>query len=171
MKNLLAILFRFLQNWTGLRSHKRQYFYIAWAGGLISFLWSGKIAEWFMKFFPSFSHENLDVLNDLVASAENEQKTIIVVALGIVVPLLEELAFRGILWRFLEHTISVVMIRAVLVAMIFSIAHQELPHIIGVFPLALFLSWLRFKSNSIWPGFVAHSINNLLSVLTLMSAA
>lgn len=92
---------------------------------------------------------------------------LMVVSLG---PLVEELLFRGLLLSALMqrwHT----GVAVTLTSLIFALVHLPgldwqwfgLPDLLLLL-LALALAWLRLRSESIWPGVVAHGTNNLLAM-------
>jgi membrane protease YdiL (CAAX protease family) len=93
----------------------------------------------------------------------------LVLMVVIVGPLVEELLFRGVLlsallqrWR----TGWAVLISSLAFALVHlpGLQYQwyALPELAL---LALVLAWLRLRSGSIWPGVVAHGVNNVLGVL------
>jgi membrane protease YdiL (CAAX protease family) len=90
---------------------------------------------------------------------------LLVVSLG---PLVEELLFRGVLLSALLQrwqTGWAVAISSLMFALVHLPGLQwqwfALPDLIL---LALMLCWLRLRSGSIWPGVLAHGVNNLLAV-------
>jgi membrane protease YdiL (CAAX protease family) len=80
-----------------------------------------------------------------------------------VVPFAEELFFRGLGVRAL--TILGSLVAAVGSAVLFGLAHGILVALpaLGFFGLAL--AWLRLRTDSVWPGVVAHAVYNGLGVL------
>ncbi|MGH8158290.1 MAG: lysostaphin resistance A-like protein [Rhodanobacter sp.] len=97
---------------------------------------------------------------------------LVVVSLG---PLVEELLFRGVLlsalWQRWQAGWAVA-----LSSLMFALVHLPglqwqwfaLPDLLL---LALALAWLRLRSGSIWPGVLAHGVNNLLAVVGWFVAA
>jgi membrane protease YdiL (CAAX protease family) len=91
---------------------------------------------------------------------------LMVVSVG---PLVEELLFRGVLLSALLQRWRTGWAVAIS-SLAFTLLHlpglqyqwYALPALIG---MALVLAWLRLRSGSIWPGVIAHSVNNLLGVL------
>ena len=90
---------------------------------------------------------------------------LVVVSLG---PLVEELLFRGVLLSALWQRWQASWAMA-LSSLAFALVHLPglqwqsfaLPNLLL---LALALAWLRLRSGSIWPGVLAHGVNNLLAV-------
>jgi len=91
---------------------------------------------------------------------------LVVVSLG---PVVEELLFRGVLLSTLLQRWGPGWAVAVS-SLMFALVHLPglqwqwfgLPDLLL---LALLLAWLRLRSGSIWPGVLAHGINNLLAVV------
>ena len=91
---------------------------------------------------------------------------LVVVSLG---PMVEELLFRGVLLSTLLKRWGAGW-AALISSLMFALVHLpglqwqwfELPDLLL---LALLLAWLRLRSGSIWPGVLAHGINNLLAVV------
>lgn len=78
----------------------------------------------------------------------------------IVPPLQEELAFRGLIFGGLRTTLGVT--EALLVsAFAFAMLHLSIPALVTHLPLGLYFGWLRYRSNSLWPGVFAHACHNL----------
>jgi membrane protease YdiL (CAAX protease family) len=80
---------------------------------------------------------------------------VVIVALG---PFAEELFFRGL-------GVSVLSVLGTTGAVVASGIAFGLAHglVVGLVPLALFgigLAWVRVRSTSIWPGFIAHALYN-----------
>ena len=91
------------------------------------------------------------------------------VVVVLVVPFVEELFFRGLgvrvlgflgLWPAVVGT-----------AIVFALAHGILVGIPALGFFALALGWVRYRSESVWPGFVAHAAYNLVGILTALYGA
>lgn len=86
----------------------------------------------------------------------------------LVAPFAEELFFRGVGVRVL--TVFGGTAAILLSGIVFGLVHG----ILGALPaLALFgigLAWIRLRSGSVWPGFIAHSVYNGLGILFLIIA-
>lgn len=87
----------------------------------------------------------------------------------LVVPFVEELFFRGLGVRvlgFLGEWPAVVGTAA-----IFAFAHGILVALPALGFFALVLGWVRYRSESVWPGFIAHATYNLVGILTALYGA
>lgn len=100
---------------------------------------------------------------DLFSSAASAPTTAVlaVIALATLVPLAEELLFRGFLFDTLLARVSPPITIAV-TAGVFGIYHGEPGPIAACTVLGLYLGYLRLQSDSIWPTVVIHAGNNLV---------
>lgn len=88
------------------------------------------------------------------------------VLVGGIVPIVEELFFRGVLHHLLRrHFGSILTI--VIGAAIFAVVHFIPPLIPGLFVAGLCLGYLREQSGSIWPGVIFHMLQNTLALLAM----
>lgn len=78
-------------------------------------------------------------------------------------PLVEELAFRGVIYGGLRTSLSVSE-SLVVSAFAFAMIHMSIPTMLTHFPLGLYLGWLRHRSGSLWPGILAHACHNAIFV-------
>ncbi|MCI6159968.1 MAG: type II CAAX endopeptidase family protein [Prevotellaceae bacterium] len=81
-------------------------------------------------------------------------------AIGILVPLSEEIVFRGAILRSLLDFMRNRKYAVILSALIFAVIHlnpAQMPH---AFLMGLLLGWLYMRTGSILPGTVLHVVNN-----------
>jgi membrane protease YdiL (CAAX protease family) len=114
-----------------------------------------------------------ELMNDLVPADASVSYILLAVAfIGIIVPAVEELIFRGMLITWLAER-SGTIAAVVLSALGFSIVHfyfvaTEFEFGIFVtaqiFALGLLLGWLFVWSRSIWPPILLHVVNNIVVV-------
>lgn len=84
-------------------------------------------------------------------------------------PVFEELAFRGLLFGMLRRRFQW-WPAAMLSAALFALAHgYGLIGFLGVFWSGLIWAWAYERTGSLWPGIMAHAINNLLVCLSVMA--
>lgn len=83
-------------------------------------------------------------------------------AIGLLVPLAEELVFRGAVLRVLlnccgdkRHWVAIA-----LSALIFGVAHLNMAQGTHAFLMGLLLGWLYYRTHSIVPGVIVHWVNN-----------
>lgn len=103
----------------------------------------------------------------MIASGNGLVLVSFILAVCVIAPIIEEVIFRGILWRLIEKLIST-NVAWIATSFMFAAAHGDILHIIAVFPLGILFGYLRKKTNNIWAPIVAHAANNLLASLTLI---
>ena len=84
--------------------------------------------------------------------------------LGILTPILEELLFRGVIYKRLKMYCDV-SVAAYIAAIIFAIAHFNLIQGLYAFILGIVLSYIYEKNGSLVDTMVAHSAANMVSVV------
>ncbi|HZK61020.1 MAG TPA: type II CAAX endopeptidase family protein, partial [Anaerovoracaceae bacterium] len=136
---------------------------IFWGLGLMvirAFLAQGLLYLFpFLNFGTEMLQQSL-VTNNLTLSSQ-----IIVIVLGaLVIPVGEELFFRGFLYRWIRNRLSFSM--AVLMsALVFGAFHLIPIQAIMAFPLGLLNAWMFERSRSLWPPIVLHITNNLFTLV------
>lgn len=90
-----------------------------------------------------------------------------IVGVGLLGPLFEEFAFRGLFYGSLRYLLDKHVAIAV-VSSVFTLMHMqyEWPVLFSqVLPMSILLGYVRSETNSIWPGVVLHALNNTGSFL------
>ncbi|HEX7342321.1 MAG TPA: type II CAAX endopeptidase family protein [Rhodanobacteraceae bacterium] len=111
-------------------------------------------------------HQDVTVMGRHVSSGKRLALAALVVC---VVPVVEELIFRGVLLSGLMRRLHVGWAVAIS-AVIFGCAHlpdfgfawYAIPTLVI---LGLVLAWLRLRSRSLWPSIVMHATNNLIATI------
>jgi membrane protease YdiL (CAAX protease family) len=91
------------------------------------------------------------------------------IVIAVVVPVAEELMFRGLGYRLLERYGTAAAI--VGTGVLFGLAHG---YVLGLPDLVFFgiaLAWLRSKTGSVYPGMLVHGTTNALIVLIAAASA
>lgn len=83
-----------------------------------------------------------------------------------VVPLAEELFFRGLGVRALAPLGGAVAVAGTAVA--FALAHGFLTGFPPLFLFGLAVAWVRLRSDSVWPTVIAHGAYNLLGIAAIV---
>jgi membrane protease YdiL (CAAX protease family) len=99
-----------------------------------------------------------------LAGLENHPWPWTIALVVIIPPLVEELAFRGVIYGGLRTSLSVgesLIVSSFAVGMI----HMSFPTMLTHFPLGLYFGWLRHRSGSLWPGMLAHACHNAVFVV------
>ncbi len=86
--------------------------------------------------------------------------------LAIVVPIGEEVFFRGLVYGGLRLRWGAVA-GALASAVFFAAVHLQILHALPIFALGLLLAVLYGRTGTLLPGMVAHGINNVIAVLSL----
>jgi CAAX protease family protein len=102
---------------------------------------------------------------------------VFLVAAAVVAPFVEELFFRGFLFGVYCRR-QPVWLAYVVSSVLFTILHLEPTRMnlqqmaglsIGIFLLALLLAWLYHYTGSLYPGMIAHAVNNAAAALLFYS--
>ncbi|WP_425145801.1 lysostaphin resistance A-like protein [Deinococcus sp.] len=78
---------------------------------------------------------------------------------GLLIPLAEELAFRGLLLRGLERARGP-LFAALVSSLLFTLAHGNPAQMLAIAPIAWVLARAAQHSGSLWTGYVIHALNN-----------
>lgn len=79
-----------------------------------------------------------------------------------VAPFIEELYFRGFVYRTFTKTWPV-WLGSILTALVFSLVHLQLASVIPLFIVGLFLNWAYEKTKSVWVSTGLHMLNNAVA--------
>jgi len=87
-----------------------------------------------------------------------------------IAPVCEEIFFRSFVFMGFLHNMPI-WLAIIASAFLFALVHQDIASFAVLFCIGLALAFLRWYSNSIWPGIIVHALNNgtsaLLIILTL----
>ena len=90
----------------------------------------------------------------------------LLVVAAVLAPIVEELVFRGVLYRAIRSRIGVAS-ATVITALAFSLTHFE-PLLIGVFfAFGLVLAFVAERTDSLYPPIVLHALNNTVAIVLL----
>jgi membrane protease YdiL (CAAX protease family) len=108
--------------------------------------------------------EDVELLKKLFDVGALHQKVAIVVAAGVLGPVVEEMLFRGGMYRGLLRRHGA--LRTVLgIALLFALAHREPRNFLPDFLGGAAMGYLRWASGSIWPPILLHATFNTASVV------
>ena len=94
---------------------------------------------------------------------------LIMIRILVLVPLGEELLFRGALFGWLRTKVSAVWTIA-LTSLLFAAIHQFPIILPAAFLFGVAMGWVRERTGSVVPSIVAHSLNGLLLILLSLGA-
>ena len=81
-------------------------------------------------------------------------------AIVIIAPIGEEVLFRGFFQQFLEKHWKDITKAVLITSLFFAVIHMNTYWLIQIYILGVFLGYLSWKTNSIIPSIILHSINN-----------
>lgn len=117
------------------------------------------------QLFPSFdSNQAQDI--GFAKNLSGIELLVAFVSLVIIVPVFEEIIFRGVLFRGLRKHIAFVP-TMIVVSIVFAVAHLQWNLALDTFALSLALCWLLEKSNSLIPSITLHALKNSVAFLIL----
>lgn len=118
------------------------------------------LVQVFVKFDPNQSQ-------DIGFNAPNSAEFILVfIAIAVLAPLAEELLFRGFIFRGMRQKLPF-WPAALIVSLLFALAHGQVNVGLDVFALSIVLCWLREKTGSLWPGIILHASKNALALILI----
>ena len=114
----------------------------------------------------NFKPQTQGVAKDVIKMSES---SLFLIILGpvILIPLIEELLFRGLLHRSLKLNLSPIT-ASIIAAILFGLAHMEPDTIPQLIVIGLVLSYVYEKSGSIWVPAALHATNNFITVMILV---
>ena len=134
----------------------------------IVYLMSVTIAYTIVQTITKSVDLNQEQDNAFKAAASHPQIALAFVALVVVTPIVEEMVFRGFLYRGLRSSIGKVG-AAIIASLLFGFAHGQINVGIDTFILSLFLIALLEKTNSLIPSILLHAIKNFFAFLIIFS--
>ncbi len=87
---------------------------------------------------------------------------LIFVALVVVAPIVEEIIFRGFMFCAYHRRFGA-FFGAILVSVLFGLAHGQLSVGLDTFALSMFLCYVRIKGDSLWPPILLHAFKNFVA--------
>ena len=112
-------------------------------------------------FEPSASRVN-PAIEEFASGSSVLSRFILLIAGAVLAPIVEEVAFRGILMRALQAQLGTIW--AILISSaVFAILHPQLPMgFLSIFALGAGFAVLYRVTGSLWPAIIAHAVNNTL---------
>ena len=144
-------------NWLNKKVTESPYKLAIIVGTIIPLVVSALMAE-VQSWFPSLDSEGLEAINQLLAGSP-VIVAVLLFAIVIFSPIVEELMFRKLLW-WVSSLIFSQTTTLIVISIFFAAIHGSLFHAIGLLPISFFLGWLRMKTGSIKHCTVAHIANN-----------
>ncbi|MET0936303.1 MAG: CPBP family intramembrane glutamic endopeptidase [Luteibacter sp.] len=148
----------------GFTAPEPRYVWIGTALGLLAPILGGLLTQ-----FLAGDHNVSQTVTDIADKAHVGMRVALLPAVVLVGPLVEEVLFRGALLSILRTRLGDGWAIAIS-ATVFGAVH--LPDLDGLWYavpnlilVGAFCAWLRVRSRSIWPAFIAHAANNALATV------
>jgi len=84
---------------------------------------------------------------------------VMVILGGLLVPIAEEVLFRGVLYRWMRQ-FSSPWVAIPISSALFGLLHGDIAVAGATFVMGIILAWFYERSHSLWPSIVIHAVNN-----------
>jgi membrane protease YdiL (CAAX protease family) len=110
-----------------------------------------------------------------VRSERLPEFTLLLISAGVLAPFVEELFFRGFLFGLYRRR-QPMWVAYAIPSIVFTLLHNDPTHMtlpqmaglsVGIFLLAIMLTWLYQRTGSLYPGMLAHAVNNATGLILL----
>jgi len=142
-------------------------FKTALAGGVLISLLPAWLISTLLKTFPNLRSENLEIVSDFLANEGGIAQIVFFLMVIFIIPVIEELIFRGGLWKLIEWKLSPYW-TWIFISIVFAAIHIDPLQSLGLLPFSFFAGWLRYKTGKINLSIVAHISNNAVGCLLMM---
>ena len=113
------------------------------------------------------SNDSLQGVGQALTQGDLLPRLMLMAAVTILAPIVEELMFRGLLWDALSDHLPPAGVFA-LTSVAFAAYHFDPLHSLAVFPVGLLLGWLRWRTGGIVAPMLAHFANNAVALGSLL---
>lgn len=108
--------------------------------------------------------ENLIQIGEMMQITDWRSALLVIGVVVLAAPLIEELMFRGFFQRILEYRQNDVTMSVLLSTMVFALIHFNPWWIVQIYLIGLFMGYMAWRTDSIWPSFILHGVNNGWSI-------
>jgi len=115
------------------------------------------------------SKEYLELFEKFLRADSTGDLILLLIVAAVVPGICEEVAFRGLIQGGIRRTFGVKAGVSV-TSLLFAVIHLSPWNFFALIAMGLFLGILREKTGSIWPGALAHTVNNTIALSVLMLA-
>lgn len=133
----------------------------SWGTALAAFMLGFLASRAFALAFVTFVPESAGSIPQFLSKGPD--LILLLLAAGLLVPLAEEVAFRGLMMRGQERAAGFT-VAALASTFAFSIAHGVPASVAGILPLAYVLARVVQHTGSLWNSVIIHVLNNSISV-------
>lgn len=129
---------------------------------------AGPLTAWGSSLFAANGPRDMSTALAIASSASAGPwvQVALALALGALVPIVEEVTFRGLIHRTIRTRWSLFPASA-LSGLVFAGAHLDVPHLLPLFLVGFVLAWSYERSGSLWGSIVPHGGLNALAVLVV----
>lgn len=122
------------------------------------------IADWFGLSLSSEREQQIE--KEIVQAKETNILAALtsLLVIGILVPIAEELLFRGVIQTYLVQRIGPI-VGILLSSLWFGLLHMDIALFAPLFVIGLLLGFVRHRYQSIWGAVLLHAMNNMTGVL------
>ncbi len=139
--------------------------------GAVVYVLLASLALQLATLIPGFQADQAQDIGVSVSNLFGVELLTVFIVLVVLTPLAEEIIFRGILFGKLRKSGVKFIPTALIVSLLFGLAHAQWNVAIDVFMLSLVMSYLRESTGTIWAGVVLHMAKNALAFAILLSAS
>ena len=131
---------------------------------LLDVVVTNPIADWFGLSLSSEREQQIE--KEIVTAKDTDMLAAAasLVVIGIMVPIAEEILFRGVIQTYLVRRIGAVA-GIILSSLWFALLHIDVALFAPLFVIGLGLGFVRHRYQSIWGAVVLHAVNNMMGVL------
>jgi membrane protease YdiL (CAAX protease family) len=131
---------------------------------LLDVVVTNPIADWFGLSLSSEREQQIE--KEIVTAKDTDMLAAVasLVVIGIMVPIAEEILFRGVIQTYLVRRIGAVA-GIILSSLWFALLHIDVALFAPLFVIGLGLGFVRHRYQSIWGAVVLHAVNNMMGVL------
>lgn len=138
-------------------------------GGLVALVLGTLAGALTVALFGEFSSAAGDVAQELADNGERAALVAFAVAVAVGAPVVEELAFRGMVFASLARRGVLPWVNVLVTAGAFALFHFEPKRILVLLVIGGVLSVLRWRTRALGASIVAHAVNNLPGALFLLT--
>ena len=117
---------------------------------------------------PQFEWPKHEELKLILAYPQFSVRALIIITTVLIVPIVEEMVFRGIFQTLLRSYITKPWPAVILASLVFILFHENPQHWPALFALSMFLGYAYEKSGSLFRSIFIHSMFNAMSVFTAL---
>jgi len=115
------------------------------------------------------SKDYLELFEKFLRADSTGELILLLIVAAVVPGICEEVAFRGLIQSGIQRTYGT-KAGIIITSLLFAVIHLSPWNFLALIAMGLFLGILREKTGSIWPGALAHTVNNTIALSVLMLA-